>query len=70
MKQFYTGPAINADLLVTMLEKHGIAATQKFARVAPGELEDEFIREAVVSVPEADYDRAHQLFYGERGDEL
>lgn len=28
---FYTGPLINAEMLVTMLEKHGIAATQAFA---------------------------------------
>ena len=30
MKLFYTGPLVNAELLVAMLEKHGIAATQEF----------------------------------------
>ena len=28
---FYTGPVVNAEMLVLMLEKHGITATQAFA---------------------------------------
>jgi hypothetical protein len=70
VKQFFTGAAINADLLVTMLEKHNIAAKLEFAHAEERASEDEFSRETLVFVPEADYDRAHQLFYGERGDEL
>ena len=69
MKLFYTGPAINAELLVVMLEKHGIAASQEFAegeQIDDGDLN----RLAKVSVPEADYDRAYRLFYAEREDEL
>ena len=68
-KLFYTGPVINTEMLVVMLEKHGIAATQE---VLAGESDDEndLNRTAQVSVPEADYDRAHQLFYAEREDEL
>ena len=34
VKLFYTGPFINTDMLVMMLEKHGIAATQEFAAPA------------------------------------
>jgi hypothetical protein len=66
---FYTGPLINAEMLVTMLEKHGIAATQEFAEP---ELPDDgdLSRPTKVFVPDADYDRAHQLFYTEREDEL
>jgi hypothetical protein len=30
VKLFYTGPFINAEMLVAMLDKHGIAATQSF----------------------------------------
>lgn len=69
MRHFFTGPVIKTELLVAWLEKHGIAATQHF--VDPG-LPDEgdLDREAVVEVPEADYDRAHQLFFAEREDEL
>ncbi|MBI1176735.1 hypothetical protein GC207_04770 [bacterium] len=70
MKKFFTGAAINADLLVTMLDKHGISARQEFAHAEMGDDEDEFSRETVVFVPEEDYDRAYQLFYAEKGDEL
>lgn len=69
MKLFYTGPVINTEMLVVMLEKHGIKATQEF--VDPGQPDDDDLnRPAKVFVPEADYDRAYQLFYAERQDEL
>ena len=69
VKLFYTGPVINTEMLVMMLEKHGIAATQEFVDAdAPDD--GDLNRLAKVFVPEADYDRAHQLFYAEREDEL
>jgi hypothetical protein len=69
VKLFYTGPVVNAEMLVVMLEKHGIAATQNF--VDPDLPDDgDLSRLAKVFVPEADYDRAFQLFYAEREDEL
>lgn len=69
MKPFYTGPVVNAELLVTMLEKHGINAVQEF--VDPSLPDDEDLsRPAKVLVAEADYERAHRLFYAEREDEL
>ena len=69
MKLFYSGPFINTDMLVMMLEKHGIAATQNFVDAAAPD-DGDLNRPAQVFVPEADYDRAHQLFYAEREDEL
>jgi hypothetical protein len=69
VRVFYTGPVVNAEMLVVMLEKHGINATQEFVdsdRPDDGDLN----RPTKVLVPEADYDRAHQLFYAEREDEL
>ena len=69
MKLFYTGPVINTEMLVVMLEKHGIIATQEFVDPTPPE-DGDLNRPAKVLVPEADYDRAHQLFYAEREDEL
>jgi hypothetical protein len=69
VKLFYTGPVVNAELLVMMLEKHGIAATQNFVD-APAPDDGDLSRPAQVFVPEADYDRAYQLFYAEREDEL
>ena len=69
MKLFYTGPVINTEMLVVMLEKHGIAATQEF--VEPDKPDDgDLNRPAKVLVPEKDYDLAHRLFYSEREDEL
>jgi len=69
VKLFFTGPVIKTELLVVMLEKHGIAASQEF--VDPAAPDDgDLNREAKVLVPEADYERAHQLFFTEREDEL
>ena len=69
VKLFYTGPVINAEMLVVMLEKHGIIASQEF--VDPTVADDgDLSRPANVLVPEADYARAHRLFYAEREDEL
>ncbi|MFM2294617.1 MAG: hypothetical protein RLZZ350_1030 [Verrucomicrobiota bacterium] len=60
---------MNAELLVVMLEKHGIAATQAFMDATLPD-DGDLNRLTQVSVPAADYDRAHQLFYAEREDEL
>ncbi len=69
MKLFYTGPVINTEMLVTMLEKHGVQATQEF--VDPNQPDDgDLNRPANVLVAEEDYDRAYQLLYAEREDEL
>lgn len=55
--------------MLTMLEKHGIPATQEF--VDPAAPDDgDLSRPANVLVAEADYDRAHALFFTEREDEL
>jgi hypothetical protein len=69
VKLFYTGPVVNAEMLVVMLEKHGIAATQEFVDATQPD-DGDLNRPAKVFVPEADYERAHQLFYAEREDEL
>jgi hypothetical protein len=69
MKLFYTGPVINTEMLVVMLEKQGIAASQESADTSLPD-DGDLNRLAKVFVPEADYERAHQLFYSEREDEL
>jgi hypothetical protein len=69
MKLFYTGPVVNTEMLISMLEKHGIAATQEFEDPSLPD-DGDLNRIAKVLVSEADYDRAHQLFYAEREDEL
>jgi hypothetical protein len=69
VKLFYTGPCVNAELLVVMLAKHGIPATQEY--VDKDQPDDgDLNRLATVSVADTDYQRAHQLFYAEREDEL
>lgn len=69
MKFFYTGPAINAEMLLVMLEKHGINGTQQSVAGESNDEED-LNRQVQVLVPEADHERAHRLFYTEREDEL
>lgn len=68
MKLFYTGPLVNAELLIVMLEKHGIAGTQEFVD-ADGD-EFDLNRMTRILVPEEDYDRAYNLFYAEKEGEL
>ena len=68
MRLFNTGPVVNTEMLVVMLEKHGIAATQEFVFAADDP--DDLSREARVLVPEADYERAHRLFYEDKENEL
>jgi hypothetical protein len=69
VKLFFTGPVVKTELLVVMLEKHGIAATQEF--VDPATPDDgDLSRPANVFVPEADFERAQQLFFAEREDEF
>lgn len=68
-REFFTGPFIKTDLLVSWLEQHGIAATSEF--VDPTLPDDgDLDRDVRVWVPSADYDRAYQLFFAERQDEL
>ena len=69
VRLFYTGPVINTEMLVVMLAKHGIEATQEFVDLDRPE-DGDLNREANVFVPEADYDRARELFYSDREDEL
>jgi len=57
-------------MLVMMLEKHGIIARHEFEDSTLPKDEEDLNRLAKVLVPEADYDRAYQLFYTEREDEL
>ena len=69
MRLFYTCPVDNAELLVVMLDRHGISARENLIEPMP-EGEDEFSRPVEVFVPEADYDRAYELFFGDSEDEL
>ena len=69
MRLFHTAPVNDAELLAVMLEKHNIPAKEEVVEPMPVG-EDEFSRPVKVFVPEADYDRAYQLFFGDSEDEL
>jgi hypothetical protein len=69
VKLFFSGPVVKTELLVVMLEKHGIAATQEFVDPALPD-DDDLDRPARVYVPDEDLERAQQLFFAEREDEL
>lgn len=69
MKLFYTGPVINTEMLVMMLEKHGIAATQEFEDPSLPD-DGDLSRVTRVFVSEMDYDRAYRLFYEDKENEL
>ena len=69
VKPFYTGPVINTELLVMMLEKHGIAATQEFEDPSLPD-DGDLNRLARVLVPEADFERAQRLIYEDKENEL
>ncbi|MCX6860794.1 MAG: hypothetical protein NTX70_11305 [Verrucomicrobia bacterium] len=74
MRHFFTGPWIKCELLQTWLEKHGIESTVKpvepiVGEPSPPDFED-LDREVRILVPEADFSRAHDLFFTEREGEL
>jgi hypothetical protein len=70
MKLFYTGPVVNTEMLVVMLEKNGIIASQEFADPSLPADDSDLNRLANVFVPEKEFDRARLLFYADREDEL
>ncbi len=69
MKLFFNGQVAKTELLVVMLEKHGIAATQEFEDPSLPD-DGDLNRLANVFVPEEDFEKARQLFFTEREDEL
>lgn len=62
-KPIFEGQALKSELVVLILEKHGFHPTQ---RDAPGVLDpDDMERDTIVTVPEEEYERAHQVLCGE-----
>lgn len=52
-----------------MLEKHGIIGEQEFEDPSLPD-DGDLNRQTKVLVPDAEYERAHMLFYGEKEGEL
>ncbi len=69
-KLLFTGEACKTELLVVLLEKHGIAAFEEHVSEDLREYEDEFNRETRVFVPDGDYAKAKELFFEDSGGEI
>lgn len=69
MRTFFTGDAIKVELLVVWLEKHGIRAEAEPVDPDDG-AEDDLGRPMRVRVDAGQFERAQQLFFAEREDEL
>jgi hypothetical protein len=69
VKLFYPGPAINAEMLEVMLDKHGIESELNPVSAETGDAGG-LNQPTEVPVSGADYEKARQLFYAEREDEL
>ena len=67
-RHFFTGPIIKTELLLEWLDQHGVTAST--ADAEPGADPDDLGREMHVFVAAEHYDRAYQLFFAEREDEL
>ena len=70
MKVLFTGEAIKTELMVVMLDKHGIESTEEFVHDPPLPDEDDFNRWTRVLVSEEDYPKAWQLFYEDKEGEI
>ena len=62
-KTVFSGPAIKSELVVMILEKWGLHPEMKELTDPPNP--DDLDRDAQVLVPEAEYERAHEILFGE-----
>lgn len=62
-KTVFDGPAIKSELVVMILEKWGLHPEMKEASDTPNP--DDLDRDSQVHVPEAEYERAREILFGE-----
>jgi hypothetical protein len=67
-KLFHTATIDSAELLAVMLENHQIESYSE--KVDPTLDDDDLNQEVRVYVSTADYDRAHDLFFGDSEQEI
>jgi hypothetical protein len=63
LKTVFDGQAIKSDMVVMILEKWGLHPTME-EKTAPPNLND-LARDTRVLIPEAEYERAHEILFGE-----
>lgn len=62
-KTIFSGPVIKSELVLMILEKWGLHPEMKEAGDTPDT--DDLGRDSLVVVPDAEYDRAHEILFGE-----
>jgi len=68
MKLFYTGPIESAELLMVIMENHNITFTSE--KEDPDLPEDDLNQFVRVFVPAEEYDRAYEVFHGDKPGEI
>lgn len=67
-KLFHTAMIESAELLCVMLENHDIKSHSE--KVDPDLDDDDLNQDVRVYVPQADYNRAYELFFGDSEQEI
>lgn len=63
MKTLFEGQAIKSEMVVLMLEKWGLHPQMEEKTTEPDL--DDLARDTRVVIPEAEYERAHEILFGE-----
>jgi hypothetical protein len=63
LKTIFEGQAIKSDMVVLILEKWGLHPTMEEKAATPNP--NDLARDSRVLIPEAEYDQAHEILFGE-----
>jgi hypothetical protein len=63
LKTIFEGQAVKSELVVMILEKWGLHPTMEENTAMPNI--DDLARDTRVLVPEAEYEQAHEILFGE-----
>ena len=63
LKTIFEGQAVKSELVVLILEKWGLHPTMEEKTASP--TPDDLARDTRVLIPEAEYEQAHQILFGE-----
>jgi len=63
LRTLFEGQAVKSEMVVLMLEKWGLHPQMEEKTVEPNT--DDLARDTRVLIPEAEYDRAHEILFGE-----
>jgi len=63
LKSVFEGQAVKSEMVVLILEKWGLHPTMEEKATPPNP--DDLARDTQVLVPEAEYEQAHEILFGE-----